>query len=277
MYRAIVLLWLGLIALLPSVLMASEVGTKSTTNIEIELAPVWWQYEELSGARAGFATTPLKSSAQGYGAELGAVLHHRLDENWQFMASWKNIFPIYKATETWQLANGVQSNQLRIAQSELHLEVLRKLYGADLGLWTSYQWHLQSRQKFRCNGVLVCGGKPVSDNDKPIRETVQTLWAGVALQAESDNALVMLRLEGGLPMWVYTTNSSVVGAFTRRSGFRMGGSASILLPWQQGTEARLAVAYQYRELGNELLQTTSQWLWPSNRWQTLSLEMSLRW
>jgi len=258
-----IFLWLGLVGLLPSALSASE--------IELEIAPVWWQYEESSGARTGFASTPLQSSAQGYGAELGVNFQHQLNDQWQLIASWKNLLPVYKATETWDLANGIQSNQLSIAQSELRLEVLRDLYGVDLGVWTSYQWHQQSRQDFIVNGAVVPG------NGKAIHETVQTIWTGIILQAASDQEQLIFRLEGAVPIWVYTTNDLVVGAFTNVSGYRMGGSASVLLPWKDGMETHLTAAYQYRELGNELLQTSGQWLWPTNRWQTLSLEVSAQW
>ena len=39
-------------------------------------------------------------------------------------------------------------------------------------------------------------------------------------------------------------------------------------------ETRLQIAYQYRELGNDLKTTA---LWPKNRWQTVSLSLNWQW
>jgi len=239
----------------------------SASSIDVGIAPVWWQYKEISGKLAGYATTPLRSSAQGLGAEVSVKWTQELQDVWVLETGWKGILPLTQGKESWNLGNGVQTNSLNVVQSEVRLDVLRKLSLADIGLWSSYQWHQQSRKHFVVNNVLK--------NTGLIRETVQSIWAGLELQSAANSGLFYMRLEAALPVWVNVKNTAVADVFNKRSGYRLGADTRFQLPWQGSYEKlSLIAAYQYRELGNDLKTTA---LWPKNRWQTVSLGINLTW
>ncbi|MDQ6968853.1 MAG: hypothetical protein Q9M14_09245, partial [Mariprofundaceae bacterium] len=201
------------------------------------------------------------------GAELSVDYSYQLQDVWLVDASLKGLLPLNQARENWRLGNGVQSNQLQIIQSELQLDLLRQFNQIKLGGWLAYQYHQQSRKNFVINGVQKNIGR--------ITETVQTAWLGAAIESTSDDGAVKMRLEGGLPLWVHTTNSSVKGVFNKRAGFRLGADLRLLLPWHlSGQDMSLVAGYQYKQLGDELIPGA---LWPKNSWQSMSLGMNVQW
>jgi len=57
-----------------------------------------------------------------------------------------------------------------------------------------------------------------------------SVWMGLGLDSTSENDLMSLDFEAGIPAWVHTTNSAVKASFSKRTGFRAEASASFLLP-----------------------------------------------
>ena len=258
------LLFLICMSCLPSWLLAGE--------LKLNLAPVWWQYEELSGKQAGFNSTPLHSVARGYALQVGATSSLEVSPQWYVALGWKGMLPMNQATERWQLGNGVQKNDLQVIQSDFKIALNRQWQDVQTGVFLAYQWHQQSRKQFVKNGLrtVVTG--------EPIKETVQSTWLGLSVQSGNDMGEV--HLEAGLPVWVYTTNDLIRGSFRKRTGFRIQASGEMHLPWQwfDGVETSLTGNYSYRELGGEVLKTLNQtWLWPKNRWQMASLGLAFAW
>jgi len=244
-------------------------GISFAGEFQLDISPVWWQYKESAGKISGFTATPLHSKASGFALSGRELATFNINHLWQVSASVEGLFPIQKTTERWKLnPASKQQNQLEINQIEYRLEVKRRIFDAlQAGLWSSYQWHKQTRNNFISNGIRQSLGT--------VHETVKTAWAGLSLSATSPQGLT-LQLEGGLPIMVHTTNDLVPPAFNRRSGFRAGVRMEYLLPVTlQNTTNHIILGYQYRELGNE--QKANKWLWPTNRWQTVSLGLSVAW
>jgi len=238
-------------------------------ELKLNMAPVWWQYEELSGKHAGFNSTPLHSVARGYAVQVGVDSSLAVSPQWCVELGWKGMLPVNQATEHWQFGNGVQRNDLKVTQSDFKIALNRQWQGVQTGVFLAYQWHEQSRKLFVVNGVrAVAAGEP-------IKETVQSTWLGLSVQ--SGNDMGHFHLEAGLPVWVYATNDLISGSFRKRTGFRIQASGEMRLPWQwlEGVEISLTGNYSYRELGGEVLNQTL--LWPKNRWQTVSLGLALAW
>jgi len=237
------------------------------SEITVELLPAWWQYKEHSGKVSGFRATPLHSKASGAALRGGASVAFDLNNDWSFKTSIEGLMSVNKTTERWNLNQTMQSNRLSARQIELRLEIIRKIFAVKAGLWSSYHLHMQQRQGFIVNGVQQV--------TRLVDETVQSGWAGVSLEKSLPQG-IHIRIEGGLPVWVHTTNDLVTGSFSRRKGFRAGVRASMQMPWSTGDiSSHLIVNYQYRELGGELL--SNKWLWPKNTWQELSLGVSINW
>lgn len=244
-----------------------SIGSLHAAEIEIGMTPVWWQYEESSEQRAGFPSSPFQSKANGHALAFKSMIQYDLNRQWLIEGSWRGLFSTGTITEQWQLNGGNQRNQLAISQSEFQAGLLRKLAGLQIGAWTSYQWHQQSRKQFISNGV------PVLLAGEPIKETVQTAWAGIALRYDIDDWF--FAFDSALPIWVYTTNDLVSEAFKKRSGYRISLRMKRTLPWRiANTETAVTAAYHYRVLGNDLKTTA---LWPKNSWTAFSLGLSLIW
>jgi len=232
------------------------------------VAPIWWQYQESAVKTATISNSPLNSSAQGYAADLSMDYLYEFQPAWYIKGIWKGLLPLTQGHERWNLATGLQLNQLQVFQSEVRFDISRKISDVDLSVWASYFWHDQVRKNFVMNGV--------KQNSSSVSEIVQVAWLGLGLDSTSENDLMGLHLEAGVPTWVHTTNSAVKGSFSKRTGFRAEGSVSFLLPWTlMGIENRIVSSYEYRKLGGELLPGVA--LWPENRWQSVSLGVNARW
>jgi len=250
-------LMLGLI--LPSMAAASE--------FELGIAPVWWQYQESSGKRQGFATTALDSSASSYGLELSAGLSQAMGDQWLLKADWKGMSSLNQSNEHWTLGNGIQNNDLSIKQSEFNASILRNIYGIRVGVLSAYQWQQQSRKNIVLNGVKKSIGT--------INETVQVLWGGLALQSSSFDKRFVFDVDVAVPVWVHVANDNVQGTFNRRTGYRIGSAFTMGLPFHLlDTESKIRMSYQYRQLGNDLKTNA---LWPKNSWQQVSVGAVLGW
>ncbi len=236
----------------------------------IGVAPVYWQYEELSPQRAGYTSTPFTSTAKGWGLQLNASLEQAWDyhPDWSVRVDASGMLPLGKAEEIWQLTGGasVQNNKLDIRQAEGRAVVLRRLGLFQVGLWGSYQWQQQRRQQFVVNGaaVVVAG--------EPVRESISSAWVGGELDAGFGS--LKLQFEGGLPAWVEVTNSTLSGKFNRRSGYRWGASVNWQAIETAAVDFIVRVNYQYRKLGGDL---KSFGLWPDNRYETLAAGVALHW
>jgi len=113
-------------------------------------------------------------------------------------------------------------------------------------------------------------------NSSSISGTIQVVWMGLGLDAMSDHGLMNLHVEAAIPTWLHTTNSSVKGVFSKRTGFRAEASVNFLLPWSlAGADMHVESSYEYRKLGGELLPGVA--LWPENRWQSISLGVNAKW
>lgn len=254
-----------LLSVVISILLAT--GSLHAATFEVGLTPVWWQYQEQSEQRAGMASTPFQSKANGYALAAESIIQYDMNRQWLIEGSWRGLFSTGTITEQWQLNGGNQRNQLAINQSEFQVGLLRKLATLQIGAWTSYQWHEQSRKQFISNGV------PVLLAGEPIKEAVQTVWAGVTLRYDIDDWF--FTFDSALPIWVYTTNDLVSKAFKKRSGYRITLRMKRTLPWHIAkAETAVTAAYQYRVLGNDLKTTA---LWPKNSWTAFSLGLSLIW
>ena len=245
-------------------------GNSNAFEVETGLGPVWWQYEELSQARAGFASTPLHSSSRGYGLEGELAVNGTVGEQWLANIALVGMLPLNRADERWDLANGTQSNRLDITELEISSDLLYRFAAFDLGVWTAYQWHEQKRRSFVINGVAA------AVSGEPVRETIQSAWAGVTMQASSHENGLTTKIEAAVPVWVKTTNSSLPGvAFTKKKGFRLGAQVAWEFPWGvDGMDWTAKIKYRYRELGDDLQAAA---LWPKNRWQTVSAGLEIHW
>ncbi len=261
---------IGLISfILFSILSVSATQASAVGSIDVQVAPAWWQYKEKSPQLAGFTATPLQSKSSGIGIEasITATLHLK-DGKWIVQLSNTGLLSTGHATEHWNInPTSIQTNQLKIAQNELKLTVNKKAFGAYMGLWASYQWHRQQRKNFIANGILQPIGR--------VNETVNTGWVGISLESTSVQGAT-IKLESGLPVWTKVTNDLVLGAFHRRTGYRVGVHARMLMPWtSKDIQYHLLADYQYRKLGGETI--ANKWLWPENQWQTISLGASVTW
>jgi len=237
-------------------------------DFSYSVAPVWWQYKESAVKTPTIPDSPLNSSAQGYDVGLGIDYLYDLNPAWHIKTTWNGLLPLTQGHERWNLATGLQLNQLQVFQSEVRLDVSREIGNVDLSFWSSYFWHNQVRKNFVKNGVKL--------NISSVSETVQVVWLGLGLDSTSENDLMSLHLEAGVPAWVHTTNSAVKGSFSKRTGFRAEASASFLLPWSlAGADMHIESSYEYRKLGGELLSGVA--LWPENRWQSISLGVNVKW
>ncbi len=241
----------------------------SAAEVEVGVAPVWWQYEEMSGQRPGFAGTPFYSSANGYGMQASMMVEWEVNDQWLPSVSLEGLIPLNKAVETWGFTGGGQTNRLDITQFEARGDLHYQFGMLDAGVWLSYQWHQQSRRQFVVNGM------PVVVVGEPVHETVQSFWAGIALASSFGKEAVSIYVDAALPVWVYTTNSLIPEVFSRTNGFRVGAGVEWNMPWSMGA-AQLSgsLSYRYRELGNDLRRIA---LWPKNRWQMVSLGAKLTW
>jgi len=244
-----------LAALIPSHVFAS--------TWEISLAPLVWQYQESSAQRFGMGKTPFHSKAQGTGMQTSlsnAITWH----HWLLTGSWKGLQSMTSSQEQWNFRQSTQHNQLSIQQSEVKLEIAHRWQAMSLGIWSSYQWHEQSRYDFFVNGV------PTTVLGEPIKETVQVIWLGTNFvrpwQAWQFNFNI------GIPTWVQTNNILISQKFTTKQGVRLQTSLHYHL---SDSPLSLQADYSFRELGGELL--SNGWLWPKNRWQTASFGVSCAW
>ncbi|MDQ6953241.1 MAG: hypothetical protein Q9M15_06925 [Mariprofundaceae bacterium] len=230
---------------------------------EASLAPTLWQYQEISPQRNGIGSTPFQSNVQGMALE-AAIQNTMIWHTWSFSSRWQGLQSLQSSQEKWSFRQSTQNNQLSIQQSELKFDISHPWQHIQWGLGTSYQWHQQSRQNFRVNGV------PVSVAGEPIIETVQTLWLDSHIMIPWQAWRMCLSI--GVPTWVHTTNTLLATAFTSKQGFRTHMTWSYQpqqSPW------KLQASYNYRELGNQI--TSNGWLWPKNRWQTASIGVSCGW
>lgn len=241
----------------------------SAAEMSISLAPIWWQYEESSGPVPGFAATPLRSSSRGSAIRTTAAVGSSLTGNWYSQFTFEAQLPFSRSDEQWQMPSSTQQNRLSIYQFETRIDQSYRFAAIEAGVWLSYLWHRQRRSSFVVNGVaIVVAGEPVV-------ETIQSYWGGVNLKARMLEERLQTHVEVALPLSVRTTNSLLTDVFTRNRGFRAGvGLQWILLRSQDGVRLSGSAAYRYRELGNDLKATA---LWPKNRWQEISLGMSLAW
>ena len=248
-------------------LMCSQLA--AAAQLSVSMAPVWWQYKEVSGFVPGFGSTPFDSTASGF-AMRGSI-EGRLDiaELWQLKSSWAGLLPLNSADERWTLGTGVQRNQLKILQSEFRFELLRQAGPVQLGVWTAYQWHQQQRRTFVVNGLAITGIA------QAVKETVQTTWAGIAIESDTLDRRLHARLEAALPVRVRVNNTAVADTFHRRRGFRAGGLLRWYMPWQvDDFRLSLDMRYAYRMLGPDKKPTA---LWPENSWQSVSAGLSMTW
>ena len=247
-------------------------------GLSVGFAPVWWQYQESSGFRSAMpASTPLSSKVSGVsmGLDLGSDI--QIGYGLHLNSSWTFILPAYQASESWTYSGNVQTNDFRAFESELKTSLIKDFEGWGTGLWISYLQHIQERQHFVVNGT------PTAIYGEPIQETVQVVWAGLDFQADVAEH-INTSLDVGLPISVRTTNSNSPGVvWGTYSGYRVGAKVSWDIAEQTGLENWTAsLGYQYRQLGNEMLQqsngaTTLSYLWPKNTWQALSLNLSYTW
>jgi len=247
----------------------SFAGVSFADGFQLDISPVWWQYKESAGTISGFPATPLHSKVSGFALSGKGLIALNMNQLWAVTISAEGLFPARNTTEYWSLNPAIrQQNQLNIKQVEYRLEVKRRIFDTvQAGLWASYQWHKQARSHFISNGIRQSQGT--------VHEVVKTAWVGLSLSSTSPQGLT-IQLEGGLPVSVHATNDLVPSSFNRRSGFRAGMRMDYTLPtYLQRTSDHITLAYQFRELGNE--QLSNKWLWPKNRWQTLSLGLSVVW
>ncbi len=257
----IIISLLALLGLIQPELWAAEAS--------LELEPVFWQYEESSAKRAGYAATPFASKANGWGIQARTSIEQPWGDypDWSVRLGFSGILPFKRAEETWQLANStsVQQNRLDIRQAGGRVSILHESGGWKLGGWGSYQWQQQRRREFIVNGSRI------SLAGEPVRETISTAWAGGEVEARF--GVLSFELAAGVPAWVKVRNSQLTGSFGRKTGFQLDGA----MAWQvrlRTMDAEARFAYRYRKLGGDL---KSFGLWPDNRYQVLSAGVSLHW
>lgn len=242
-------------------LVALCLWSASAQAVEIRSDAVWWQYEEITKQHVkNYATTPLKSKASTITLAITTDQITDINSEWQWKYEFSSIIPTIQASEHWSLGNGLQTNDLRIGQLEGKLELIRKLNGVNIGLWGALRWQQQARQHFKQNGVSL--------PDSLVTETIRTAWLGGAISGE------WWRVEGGVPLWVRTTNSSINNVFSKRGGYRVGGELhGSLIKWLTADIAWHG-GYHYQQLDGEIQASA---LWPKNRFQTVSLGASAKW
>ncbi len=228
--------------------------------LEVHGGILWWQYEEITN-QSKYIGTPLHSKASTVAFDGSVTGEQRLADGWSLDSQLSGIVPLGTANERWSRSDGVQTNDLRIAQIASQLSLVRHLAAMDVGLSAALQWHQQARKNFSLNGASLSNGL--------VTETVRTAWVGALLASGG------VRLEAGLPVWVHTTNSSTSAIFSKRDGFRVAVSAHLPLSWQPfGVGLHVDGAYRFQQLGGD---AQSAALWPKNRFQTLSLGASAEW
>ncbi|MDQ6993132.1 MAG: hypothetical protein Q9M31_06615 [Mariprofundus sp.] len=257
-----------LLLMISMLMMTASSQSLWALEFESGVAASYWRYQESSGAVTGLTQTPFHSSGSGYGLSAKLALLTAIDDDWRFSSTVSGMLPINSLSETWALPNAsVQKNQLAIEQGDVRMDLLRCFEPVCLGLWGSYRSQLQKRQQFYINGVLQPNGL--------IEESVQTAWAGLSLQSESEEHL-LLSLDIGVPVWVKTTNTNAPGiSWHTKKGAVVDVKLDWPTPWRLGGAGVLVnVAYHYQVLGGELVQGA---LWPKNHFQQLTLGLDLRW
>jgi len=230
----------------------------SAQAIEVRTNAVWWQYEEIS-SDPRYQATPFHSKATTVTLEITTVEEVEINHEWRWRSEISSIVPTVQAIERWHNPFD-QHNDLRIAQLEGQLTLLRKFDGFNLGVWSALRWHQQARQHFSQFSVPTA--------DPLVTETVRTAWLGGTLSGQ------WWRILAGVPVWVRTTNSSITNTFSKRAGFRAGVELHWPFTVWLGNTVQLHGGYHYQQLGGDAQITA---LWPKNRFQTLSLGMSAEW
>ncbi|MDQ6963833.1 MAG: hypothetical protein Q9M13_02810 [Mariprofundales bacterium] len=220
---------------------------------------VWWQYEEQTADRR-YAGAPFHSKADTITLAIKTTQSYEINSEWQWRYSLSSLIPTAQANERWLRVDYLQTNDLRIGQLDAQLELLRTVAAVNVGLWSALRWQQQARQHFRQNGAPLA--------DPLVTETIRTAWAGGVVTNS------WLRVEAGVPLWVYTTNSSISATFSKRQGYRIGGELRTSMAQLGYGDFELHGAYHYQQLGGD---PKPQALWPSNRLQTISLGASARW
>ncbi len=233
----------------------------SAQALEIRTDAVWWQYEEVSSKLPGFSSTPFHSKASSITLAITTIEDADINHEWGWRSEVSAIVPTVQAVEAWHNPAN-QHNDLRIAQFEGQLALLRKFDGFDLGVWGALRWHQQDRSNLNYSG----GGTFAI-------ETIRSAWLGASLSGS------WWRITTGTPIWVYVTNSSMTTTFSKRDGFRAGIEIYRPLAEWLGDTIHLHGAYHYQQIGGDLKSfgVNSAALWPKNRFQTVSLGLSAEW
>jgi len=249
------MIWVLLVTILPNSALAS--------TWHVAMAPYLWQYEESSIQHFGIGKTPFQSKAQG--TALGvAISNTKTWRSFLLSTSWDVSRSMTASQEQWKFRQGMQDNRLAIQQSEFKLEIMHAWQPIQLGLWSSYQWHEQSRSDFVVNGIAT----PILG--EPIKETVQVIWLGANISIPWQAWKLGTSL--GMPAWVQTSNTLISQKFHIQQGYRLHTSLHYQLPQ---SPLSMQADYSFRQLGGERL--ANGWLWPKNRWQTASFGVSCAW
>lgn len=266
--------WIAVFFLMNALVMAP--AKASAEGLSIGLAPVWWQYQETSGALAVYPATPFTSSVSGIamGMEMGAdaVIGNGL----HFVTGMNFILPTSTQTETWNQVAAVQTNQFKATEYEFKTALVLDIDAFSVGAYLSYMHHVQERSRFAINGVPKCAQHPITKMcaPEPIKETIQANWIGATAGLELSNQIA-IELSGAVPLAVQTSNDLIAETFTSNKGFRLTAA----LDWDLadvigGSSWSLKLKYQYRKLGPEQGLTA---LWPENSWQTMSAVATYSW
>ncbi|MDX8394621.1 MAG: hypothetical protein R8K21_08600 [Mariprofundales bacterium] len=252
------------------------IHAKTAIIYNISIDPVWWQYSENTPSKlpAFTASTPLSSQAHGTALQTSLSLRNNAYDNakWQWQITTSGLLSAWHS-ETWQVNNIEQRNQLRLRQWEITTSVAYAWKKTNIGpiiMWINQQ---QSRQKFNQSATHI-----VVNNDNPVNENIKILAAGlrIAGQTAMQNGQLQLSFILATPLRLSINNDLLSGReFTRHEGilWRIKGQwlgdkdMSIM-----GGIPVLGVHYHERLLQGE---QTSWGLWPRNRWRQIGLHAGI--
>ncbi|MDX8376776.1 MAG: hypothetical protein R8L53_01990 [Mariprofundales bacterium] len=267
-----------LLLILSIFILLSPLVTHAQTAIiyNLSINPVWWQYNENTQNKlpAFAASTPLSSQAHGTALQTSLSFRNNADDNskWQWQITTSGLLSAWHS-ETWQVNNIEQRNQLRLRQWEIDASVAYTWKKTSIGpiiMWINQQ---QSRQNFNQNATNI-----VVNNNHPVNENIKILAAGlrIAGQTAMQNGQLQLSFILATPLRLSINNDLLSGReFTRHEGilWRIKGQwlgdkdMSIM-----GGRPVLGIHYHERLLQGE---QTSWGLWPRNRWRQIGFHAGI--
>lgn len=245
-----------------------QVFVAKAVAFDVQAEQVRWQYQEYAKEINGFSTF-LPAISTGHATLLKMHLNSELGKDWSYALQGSWMKSTSWTTETWHTT---QTNDLRMQQQDVRLDVLYNAADMQLGLWLAYRNQKQQRQNFFVRGVFT----PVAG--EPILERIISHWLGLSVMPwGGEDKQLQVTLDAALPLDVKVTNPLFPSAFSKKNGYRAG----VHIRWHflqrtfETSGLNATFAYELQELGGE--KKVSGNFWPYNRWQTLGFGLLYAW